>query len=93
MFDVKCEGWARKRKKYEASSPVSELKKKGVTNCRIEGKESNDWKLVDVIDIIVHIFNPEKREFYDLENMWSEPNPKEKASVWKKSIIWFYYWS
>mgnify|MGYP005670427463 FL=1 len=60
---------------------VSELKKKGVTNCRIEGKESNDWKLVDVIDIIVHIFNPEKREFYDLENMWSEPNPKEKASV------------
>ena len=60
---------------------VSELKKKGVTNCRIEGKESNDWKLVDVIDIIVHIFNPEKREFYDLENMWSEPNPKEKSSV------------
>lgn len=60
---------------------VSELKKIGVANCRIEGKESVDWKLVDVIDIIVHIFNPEKREFYDLENMWSEPNPKEKVSI------------
>ena len=60
---------------------VSELKKKGITNCRIEGKESADWKLVDAIDIIVHIFNPEKREFYDLENMWSEHIPKEKAII------------
>ena len=59
----------------------SELKKIGITNCRIEGKESPDWKLVDVIDIIVHIFNPEKREFYDLEKMWSEPTPKEKVSI------------
>jgi ribosome-associated protein len=60
---------------------VSELKKIGISNCRIEGKESSDWKLVDAIDIIVHIFNPEKREFYDLEKMWSEPIPKEKASI------------
>ena len=60
---------------------ASELKKIGITNCRIEGKESPDWKLVDVIDIIVHIFNPEKREFYDLEKMWSEPTPKEKVSI------------
>ena len=60
---------------------VSELKKIGVTGCRIEGKESNDWKLVDAIDIIVHLFHPEKREFYDLENMWSEEIPKEKAMI------------
>ena len=60
---------------------VSELKKIGIKNCRIEGKDSNDWKLVDVIDIIVHIFHPEKRKFYDLEKMWSEPIPKEKAII------------
>ena len=60
---------------------VSELKKIGIYNCRIEGKDSNDWKLVDAIDIIVHIFHPEKREFYDLEKMWSEPIPKEKAMI------------
>ena len=60
---------------------VSELKKIGVVNCRIEGRESADWKLVDAIDVIVHIFNPEKREFYDLEKMWSEPTPKEKALI------------
>ena len=60
---------------------VSELKKIGIANCRIEGRESADWKLVDAIDVIVHIFNPEKREFYDLEKMWSEPTPKEKALI------------
>jgi len=60
---------------------VSELKKIGVYNCRIEGKDSSDWKLVDAIDIIIHIFHPEKREFYDLEKMWSEPTPKERISI------------
>ena len=60
---------------------VSELKKIGLDNCRIEGRDSNDWKLVDTIDIIVHIFHPEKREFYDLEKMWSEEIPKEKAMI------------
>ena len=60
---------------------VSELKKIGVTGCRIEGKESNDWKLVDGIDVIVHIFNPDKRKFYELEKIWSELIPKEKILI------------
>ena len=41
---------------------VSELKKFGITDCKIEGRESNDWKLVDAMDVIVHIFHPEKRK-------------------------------
>ena len=60
---------------------VTELKKLGLNDCRIEGKDSNDWKLVDAHDVIVHIFHPEKREFYDLEKMWSEEIPKEKAMI------------
>ena len=60
---------------------VVQLKKLGIDNCRIEGKDSNDWKLVDAHDVIVHIFHPEKREFYDLEKMWSEEIPKEKAMM------------
>tara|TARA_Y200000002_G_C22231752_1_gene475901 strand:- start:144 stop:491 length:348 start_codon:yes stop_codon:yes gene_type:complete len=60
---------------------LSELKKIGLDHCRIEGRESRDWKLVDTNDIIVHIFHPEKREFYDLEKMWSEEIPKEKAII------------
>ena len=60
---------------------VSEMKKIGLGEFRIEGRESSDWKLVDANDIIVHIFNPEKRKFYDLEKMWSEEIPKEKAAI------------
>tara|TARA_B100001564_G_C20426567_1_gene572591 strand:- start:159 stop:506 length:348 start_codon:yes stop_codon:yes gene_type:complete len=60
---------------------VYELKKIGVENCRIEGRDSSDWKLVDAIDVIIHLFHPEKRKFYDLEKMWAEPTPKEKAMI------------
>ena len=60
---------------------LDELKKKGISNCRLEGKNSSDWKLIDAIDIIVHIFNPEKRKFYNLEKMWSELIPKERLTI------------
>ena len=60
---------------------VNELKKIGLENCKIEGKDSADWKLVDTQDIIIHIFHPRKRDFYDLEKMWSEEIPKEKAMI------------
>ena len=60
---------------------VNELKKRGINNCRIEGRDSNDWKLIDAIDIIIHIFHPEKRKFYDLERMWSELIPKERLTI------------
>ena len=60
---------------------VDELKKKGISDCRLEGKNSNDWKLIDAIDIIIHIFHPEKRKFYKLEKMWSELIPKERLTI------------
>jgi len=67
------------------------FKNNGVQNCKIEGKDSNDWKLVDGIDLIVHIFNPEKRKFYELEKMWSELMPKEKVIIWKIYLKIYYY--
>ena len=60
---------------------LEKFKISGIKNCKIEGKESNDWKLIDGIDVIVHIFNPEKRRFYELEKMWSELIPKEKILI------------
>ena len=60
---------------------INELKKKGINNCHLEGRNSNDWKLIDAIDIIVHIFHPEKRKFYDLERMWSELIPTERLTL------------
>ena len=60
---------------------LEKFKNNGVLNCKIEGQDSNDWKLIDGIDLIVHIFNPEKRKFYELEKMWSELIPKEKIII------------
>jgi len=60
---------------------LQKLKNNGVKNSKIEGKESLDWKLIDGIDLIVHIFNPDKRKFYELEKIWSELIPKEKVMI------------
>ena len=60
---------------------LEKLKDSGIKDSKIEGKDSAEWKLVDGIDLIIHIFHPEKRKFYDLEKMWSEEIPKEKAIV------------
>ena len=60
---------------------LEKLKNNGVRDSKIEGKESGEWKLVDGIDLIVHIFHPEKRKFYELEKMWSELIPKEKLII------------
>ena len=60
---------------------LEKLKENGIKNSKIEGKESSEWKLVDGIDLIIHIFHPEKRKFYELEKIWSELIPKEKVII------------
>ena len=65
---------------------LEKFKINGIANCKIEGQNSNDWKLIDGIDLIVHIFNPEKRKFYELEKIWSELIPKEKIIIWIKNL-------
>jgi len=60
---------------------LENLKNKGIKNCRLEGRDSDEWKLIDAVDIIIHIFHPEKRKFYDLERMWSQLIPKERLSI------------
>ena len=80
-FMIIASGTSSRHLQSVSENLVSELKKIGVYNCRMEGRDSRDWKLVDAIDIIIHIFHPEKREFYDLEKMWSETIPKEKTLI------------
>ena len=60
---------------------LEKLKDNGINDSKIEGKDSTEWKLVDGIDLIIHIFHPEKRKFYDLERMWSELIPKERVMI------------
>ena len=60
---------------------LEKFRDNGIKNSKIEGKDSVEWKLVDGVDLIVHIFHPEKRKFYELEKMWSEFIPKEKIII------------
>ncbi|MEM8569885.1 MAG: ribosome silencing factor [Pseudomonadota bacterium] len=47
---------------------------------RVEGKEHGDWVLIDAGDVIVHLFRPEVREFYQLEKMWQPTNTSAKTA-------------
>jgi ribosome-associated protein len=56
------------------------LKEGGYGRARIEGRPQCDWVLVDMGDIIVHVFRPEVREFYNLEKMWSAERPGDPTT-------------
>ena len=56
------------------------LKEAGRTGARIEGKETCDWVLIDAGSIIIHVFRPEVREFYNLEKLWLAERPSESTS-------------
>ena len=60
---------------------VRKLKDEGFGRARVEGLPHCDWVLIDAGDIIVHIFRPEVREFYNLEKMWSADRPMERMVV------------
>ena len=77
-FMIIASGNSSKHIQSLAEILLAKLKENGINNCHIEGNNSNDWKLIDALDIIVHIFHPEKRKFYELEKMWSELIPKER---------------
>jgi ribosome-associated protein len=55
------------------------LKALGFGNCQVEGLPQGDWVLIDAGDVIVHLFRPEVREFYNLEKMWSVAMPTDQV--------------
>ncbi len=54
-----------------------ELREKGFGKPKIEGVPQCDWVLVDAGDVIVHVFRPEVRDFYNIEKMWSANLPND----------------
>jgi ribosome-associated protein len=60
-----------------ADQLVDKLKATGHRHIRVEGMDTCDWVLVDAVDVIVHLFRPEVRSFYNLEKLWSEHSPQE----------------
>lgn len=60
-----------------ADQVAEKLKEAGYSRVRIEGQPHCDWVLVDAGDVIIHIFRPEVREFYNLEKMWLADRPED----------------
>jgi ribosome-associated protein len=67
---VICSGRSSRQVAAISEKLVDRLKQDHGILCRIEGKETGDWVLIDAGDVIVHVFRPEVREFYQLEKMW-----------------------
>ncbi len=60
---------------------LRDLAEAGLPNLRVEGMPNCDWVLIDAGDVIVHVFRPEVRTFYNLENMWAPGQaPRRKAN-------------
>ena len=58
---------------------IKALKDAGLGLPRVEGLASADWVLVDAGDVIIHVFRPEVREFYNIEKMWQTPDLEDET--------------
>jgi ribosome-associated protein len=63
-----------------ADRVLEDLVKAGVPNARVEGMPHCDWVLIDAGDVIVHVFRPEVRAFYNLEKMWAPGRPQGRRA-------------
>ncbi|WP_299153887.1 ribosome silencing factor [uncultured Tateyamaria sp.] len=73
-YMVVCSGRSSRQVTAISEKLVQRIKDEFGHASRIEGKDTGDWVLIDTGDVIVHVFRPEVREFYQLEKMW-QPSP------------------
>jgi ribosome-associated protein len=78
---IVTEGRANRHVAAIADRVVRGLKEQGHKGLRVEGLNTADWVLIDAGDVILHIFRPEVRAFYNLEKMWSADRPVERMAV------------
>ena len=69
-YIVICSGRSSRQVGAIAEKLVERVKEATGRTAKIEGKDQGDWVLIDTADVIVHVFRPEVREFYQLEKMW-----------------------
>jgi ribosome-associated protein len=69
-YMVICSGRSSRQVTAIAEKLIERLKSEFGRDAKVEGKDTGDWVLVDTGDVILHIFRPEVREFYQLEKMW-----------------------
>ena len=78
---VICSGRSSRQVAAISEKLIDRLKQEFGVLSKVEGKEAGDWVLIDTGDVVVHVFRPEVRDFYQLEKMWMTPSQKTPASV------------
>ena len=79
-FMVIASGTSSRQVAAIADHLVERLKKAGEKHINVDGMAQGDWVLIDVSDVIVHIFRPEVREYYNLEKMWGVSMPETDSA-------------
>jgi len=74
-FMVVASGASARQIAAMADHVQERLKSSGYGNAVVEGKEQGDWILIDAGDVVVHLFRPEVRDFYNLEKLWTTQMP------------------
>jgi ribosome-associated protein len=80
-FMVIASGRAQRHVGAIADQLVERLKDAGYGKARVEGQTTCDWVLIDAGDVIVHVFRPEVRSFYNLEKLWSAKSPTDRMAL------------
>ena len=79
---IVASGMSARRVTAMAEHLVERLKAAGVRNIRVEGLPNSSWVLIDAGDVVIHLFRPEARAYYDLEKLWeAELRPAAQAGV------------
>ena len=72
-YMVVCSGRSTRQVAALADKLTDRIKQEFKVQCKVEGRDQGDWVLIDAGDVIVHVFRPEVREFYQLEKLWMTP--------------------
>ncbi|GGD22163.1 ribosomal silencing factor RsfS [Sinisalibacter lacisalsi] len=78
---VICSGRSSRQVAAISENLTDRLKQGVGVLCKVEGKDQGDWVLIDAGDVVVHVFRPEVREFYQLEKMWMTPGAAASPST------------
>lgn len=81
-FFIICEGESTTQISSIADNIIKRVKEElGVRPSHLEGKQFANWVLVDYFDVIVHVFYPETRQFYEIEDLWSDAKTTEYQDI------------
>ncbi|MCK4428097.1 MAG: ribosome silencing factor [candidate division Zixibacteria bacterium] len=86
-FFVICSASVEVHAKAIADSIIENLEKKGIRAWHHEGYQASRWILLDYVDVVVHIFLNEVREFYELEKLWGDAKTEELSEVKATALV------